>query len=243
MQVARSMIGVDMAGIYCGDTDLAMAAAKECDSVYNALFGSPIRRARQLGAGKGVIVDCDDGQYEIVVDFDRDSSRTTPVSGLRETFFDVELFLNVASGIVTVCDTLCFAKPKSAFAGEAEWLEPLHFVRVSIPPGTYLVKLTGYSRAAGADDEQVSRRVFSKEDHEAWWEANRAYIRGDLPKPDFEAEKNRLQSRTYAVVDGIALSFAPVERIPAEYDPGDVVLELGAKQAASKMLEGRRGAK
>ncbi len=62
MQVARSMIGVDTAGIYCGDLNVTVASAKDCENVYSALFGSPIRRARQLGSGKGVIVDCDDGQ-------------------------------------------------------------------------------------------------------------------------------------------------------------------------------------
>ncbi len=140
---------------------------------------------------------------------------------------------------MTICDTLCLLKPKSTCSRGDEWLEPLHFARAPIPPGTYRVKLAGYSRAAAAEDQEISRRVFTEEDHAAWWAANRAYVVGDLPKVEFEAEKNRIEGRTHRGVDGMALSFSRVELFPVDYDPGDLKLDLATKQDAAKLLERR----
>jgi hypothetical protein len=242
MDLARAMIGIDAGGIYFGDLQALVTAAPSGQNIHRDLFSSPIRRMRQLGKGNGAIVDCDDGDYEIVVRSSIDHPTAAAGESRSEFFSTDEVYLRIASGTLTVGDVLCLVNP--APQSIAEMADPIarHLIHVPLPVGTYRCRLTVYQRCAISGEKGV-RLIFSEEDHATWWQLTRDKIFGGMPESEFLAQRQAVEARATLSLCGVELVIIRSQDIPSDYDPGDLVLEIPHPQEANRILQREAKAK
>lgn len=185
---------VDAGGVFIGDPEWFHTEPNGKD-LATKYFGNKSLRNEQSSRGRGLLINADDGEYEMRL------STRMPTNGMvRHRSMRESLYLHLISGELLICDVYCLLDWRNRF-GDSD-SEQFRYTRLK--PGKYKIELYCYVRNAKSGEPGSSSQLNARETQEL----NRIiddFRRKTISAEEYMSRKGLLQQNCQRIVTGLGI--------------------------------------